>query len=58
MQTTTDQQRFCGREFGAQEVSLIMRIVGVETPGWRTQGSGVPGPSGAIGGPGGIDASG
>jgi len=27
MQTTTDQQRFCGREFGAQEVSLIQEVV-------------------------------
>lgn len=27
MQTATDQQRFCGREFSAQEVSLIQEVV-------------------------------
>lgn len=27
MQTATDQQRFCGREFTAQEVSLIQEVV-------------------------------
>ena len=35
-----------------------MRIAGVETPWWRTQGPGVPGPSGAVGEPGDFDASG
>jgi hypothetical protein len=27
MQTATDQQRFCGREFTAEEVSLIQEVV-------------------------------